>query len=78
LIDERDNVYEKFEDAIQKYVVIIEKGDSFSTASAPDKTRLENNLPIPVVQETSTGQRAEILMTGTELGLPSNKGGKIG
>lgn len=78
LIDQRDEIFEKFEDKISKYVTIVEKGDSFSTASAPDKTRIENNLPIPVIQESSTGQRVETLIDAKDLNLPSNKANKGG
>jgi hypothetical protein len=78
LIDQRDEVFEKFEEQIGKYVMMIENGDSFSTASAPDKTRIENNLPIPVIQETSTGQRVEVAIDAKDLNLHTNKGGMIG
>jgi hypothetical protein len=77
LIDQREEIIEKFETEIEKHVLIIEKGDSFSTAAKPDQTRLENDLPIPVLKETSTGQRAEVSVSASELGLPTAKGGRL-
>jgi hypothetical protein len=78
LIDERDETFERYEKAIDRFVKIIEKEGSFTTASAPDKTRHENGLEIPVIQETPTG-RAEIGISGEDLGLPRvGNGGQFG
>jgi hypothetical protein len=78
LIDLRDKIYEEFENEIEKYCLLVEKGETIKTKEKPDEVRIEAGLKLPILTEVD-GRKVEVSLDSSELNLKTNSsGGQFG